>query len=161
MNLRSWLRVRVAYIPLLFALFFWFLLLPAYAVPTVSLAPAAAKAKKPPTDVLNLDQMRAKRSSVEAMEGLDDSVKKASLGYLDRAIQAKTTAEQIEQDTKVLLDKVRSAQDRIKKLQAEVKRPLSSPDLSRLSAGMDLTAVEQKAHQEDLNLVLAGTASLK
>jgi len=161
MNLRSWLRVRVAYITLLFALFFWFLLPPAYAVPTVSSAPAAAKAKKPPTDVLNLDQLRAKRSSVEAMEGLDDSVKKAALGYLDRAIQAKTTAEQIEQDTKALLDKVRSAPDRIKKLQAEVKRPLSSPDPSRLSAGMDLTTVEQKAHQEDLNLVLAGTASLK
>jgi potassium efflux system protein len=157
-TLLSRLRVRVTCIALLLALFFLFPLPLAHAAPTSSSAPAAAKAKKTPTDVLNLDQLKAKRSSVEAMEGLDDSAKKAALGFLDRAIQSQTTADQIEQDTQALLDKVRSAPDRIKKLQAEVKRPLSSPDPSQLSAGMDLTLVEQKAHQEDLNLVLAKTA---
>ena len=107
---------------------------------------------------MNLDQLKAKRTSIEAMEGLDESVKKAALGFLDRAIQSKTAADQIEQDTKALLDKVKSAPDRIKKLQEEMKRPLSSPDPSQLSAGMDLARAEQKAHQEDLNLVLAKAA---
>jgi potassium-dependent mechanosensitive channel len=156
--LLSWLRVRVTCIAFLLTLFSLFPPLPAHAAATSSSAAAAAKAKKTPTDVLNLDQLKAKRSSVEATEGLDESVKKAALGFLDRAIQSQTTADQIEQDTKALLDKIRSAPDRIKKLQAEVKRPLSSPDPSRLSAGMDLTTVEQKARQEELNLVLARTA---
>ncbi len=39
-----------------------------------------------------------------------------------------------------------------------MKRPLSSPDLSQLSPGLDLAQAEQKTHQEELNLVLAKTA---
>ncbi len=154
----SRLRVRVTCIIILLTLFFLFPLPLTHAAPTSSSAPAAAKAKKTPADVLNLEQLKAKRSSIEALEGLDDPVKKAALGYLDRAIQSKTATEVIEQDTKDLLDKVKNAPDRIKKLQAELKRPLSSPDASRFSAGMDLSMVEQKAHQEDLNLVLAKAA---
>jgi potassium-dependent mechanosensitive channel len=153
----SWLRGRVTCIAFLLTLFFLFPLPPAHAAATSSSAPAAAKAKKTPADVLNLDQLKAKRASVEAVEGLDDSVKKAALGFLDRAIQSETATDQIEQDTKALLDKAKSAPDRIKKLQAEVRRPLSSPDPSQLSAATDLAIVEQKAHQEDLNLVLAKT----
>jgi potassium efflux system protein len=149
MTLLSQLCARIVFIVLLFSLFS-FLQPPAHAE-------AAAKTKATPTEVLNLDQLKAKRSSIEAMEGLEDSGKKAALGYLDRAIQSQTTADKIEQETKALLDKIRSAPDRIKKLQSEVKRPLPSPDPSRLAAGMDLATVEQKAHQEDLNLVLAKT----
>jgi potassium efflux system protein len=107
---------------------------------------------------LNLDQLKAKRASIEAMDALDESAKKAALGFLDQAIQSKTTADQLDQETKGLLDKVKSAPARIKKLQEEVKRPLPSPDLSQLSPGTDLEKAEQKAHEEELNLVLAKTA---
>jgi len=154
----SCLRVRILCIAFLLTLFFSFPLSPAHAAPKSSSAPATAKPKTTPTDVLGLDQLKAKRSSVEAMEGLDESVKKAALGFLDRAIQSKAAADEIEQDAKALLDKVRSAPDRIKKLQAEVKRPFPSPDPSPLSTGMDLAMVEQKVHQEDLNLILAKEA---
>ena len=153
-----WLGARIRCIAFILALFFLFPLSPAHAAPKSSPAPDIAKPKTAPADALSLDQLRTKRSSVEAMEGLDESVKKAALGYLDRAIQSKAAADQIEQDTKALLDKVRSAPDRIKKLQAEAKRPLPSPDPSRLSTAMDLAMLEQKAHQEELNLVLARTA---
>ena len=154
----SWLRARIICIAFLLTLFFSFPLSLAHAAPTSSSAPAAAKVKQTAPDVLNLDQLKAKRTSVEALQGQDDSVKKAAVGFLDRAIQSRTAADQIEQDTKALLDKVRSASDRIKKLQAGVKRPLPSPDPSTLSTGMDLTMVEQKAHQEELDLVLAKEA---
>lgn len=125
---------------------------------SASSTPGAAKATATPTDVLNLDQLKAKRASIEAMDALDESVKKAALGFLDQAIQSKTTADQLDQETKGLLDKVKSAPARIKKLQEEVKRPLPSPDLSQLSPGTDLEKAEQKAHQEELTLVLAKTA---
>jgi potassium-dependent mechanosensitive channel len=150
MTLLSQLCAHIVFIVLLFSLF-------SFPQPPAH-AEAAAKTKKTPTEVLNLDQLKAKRSSIEAMEGLEDSFKKAALGYLDRAIQSQMTADQIEQERKDLLDKVKSAPDRIKKLQAEAKRPSSPPDPSSLSAGMDLSTVEQKAHQEDLNLVLAKAA---
>ena len=39
-----------------------------------------------------------------------------------------------------------------------MKRPIPSPDPSQVPAGLDLARAEQKAHQEDLNLVLAKTA---
>jgi potassium efflux system protein len=155
--LLSWFRVRAICMAFVLALHFLVPLPLTHAAPKSSSTPAPSKSKATPTDVLNLDQLKAKRSSVESIEGLDDPVKKAALGYLDRAIQSVTAAEQTEKDTKDLLDNVKNAPDRIKKLQAEAKRPSSAPDPSRLSAGMDLTAVEQKAHQEELNLVLAKT----
>jgi potassium efflux system protein len=139
-------RACIFFLASLLALFFSFPPPPAYA-PT--------KATKTPTDVLSLDQLKAKRASIEAMDGLEETVRKSALGYLDRAIQSKTAAGEIEQDTKDLLNKVKSAPDRLKKLQAEAKRPSSPPDASRLAAGMDLSTAEQKAHQEELNLVIA------
>ena len=156
--LLSWLCLRATCIAFLLALFFQCLASTGHAAPTSSSAPATAKAKKTPTDVLNLDQLKAKRASIEATQALDESVKKAALGFLNQAIQSKTTADQIDQETKGLLDKVKSAPAAVKKLREEVKRPLPSPDLSQLSPTMDLAQVEQKAHQEELNLVLAKTA---
>ena len=153
-----WLGARIRCIAFILALFFLFPLSPAHAAPKSSPAPAVAKPKTAPADALNLDQLKAKRSSVEAMQGLDASVKKDTLEFLDRAIQSKTSADQIEQDTKDLLEKVRTAPDRIKKLQSEGKRPLPPPDLSQLPDAMDLPMAEQKAHQEELNLVLAKAA---
>jgi hypothetical protein len=57
-----------------------------------------------------------------------------------------------------LLDKVKTAPERIKKIQEELKRPIPSPDPSQLSAAVDLARAEQKAHQEELDLALARTA---
>jgi potassium-dependent mechanosensitive channel len=156
-----WLEARIRCIAFILALFFLFPLSPAHAAPKSSPAPAIAKPKTAPADALNADQLRAKRNSIEAMGALDASVKKDTLGYLDRAIQSRASADQIEQDTKVLLDEVRSAPDRTKKLQTELKRPLPSPDLSQLPGAMDLPMAEQKAHQEELNLVVAKNALAK
>ena len=151
------LHVRVICAAFLFTIFFPWIPSTGQAAATSSSVPATPKAKKTPPDVLDVDQLKAQRASIETTEGLDESVKKAALGFLNQAIQSKTTADQIDQETKALLDKVKSAPARIKKLQEEVKRPLSSPDLSQLSPGPDLAQAEQKAHQEELNLVLAKT----
>ncbi len=148
---RSWLRVRIFSIAFILAFFFSFPLSPAHSE-------TAAKAKKAATDSLDLDQLKAKRASVEAMEGLEDSVKKTSLGFLDRAIQSRTAADALDQETQNFLDKVKSAPDRIKKIQEGLKRPMASPDPSQLLAGADLAWAEQKTHQEEINLTLATTA---
>jgi potassium efflux system protein len=145
----SCIGVSVTCIALVFFLF--------SSLPSPAYAAAAAKAKKATTDTLNLDQLKAKRASIEAMEGLEESLKKPALGFLDRAIQSKTAAYQLDQETKSLLDKVKSAPDRIKKLQEEMKRPTPSLDPSQVPAGMDLARAEQKTHQEELNLALAKT----
>jgi potassium-dependent mechanosensitive channel len=92
------------------------------------------------------------------MEGVDDSVKKTALGFVDRAIQSTTTAAQVEQETKTLLDRVKRAPERIKKLQAQGKPPFPSSDPSQLPAGIDLNKAEVKTRQEELNLALAKTA---
>jgi len=156
-TLLSWLHVHVICVAFLVSLISASLPTTGHGAQSSSSTPGAAKAKATPTDVLNLDQLKAKRASIETMEALDESVKKAALGFLKQAIQSKTTADQIDQETKGLLDKLKSAPARVKKLQEEAKRPLPSPDISRLSPGTDLAQVEQKAHQEELNLVLAKT----
>jgi potassium efflux system protein len=150
--------VRVAWIALLVAFCVSGIPSAAPAASKSASTPAASKSKSTSSDTVTLDPLKAKRASIEAMEGLEESVKKSALGFLDRAIQSKTAADQTEQDTKDLLDKVKSAPDRVKKLQSEAKRPLSTPDPSRLSASMDLTPLEQKAQQEELNLALSRTA---
>ena len=124
---------------------------------TKSSPAGAAKLSAPPSDVLTLDQVKAKRASIQSMEGVEEPVRKAALGYLDRALQSMTTADQINHETSTLLDKVKSAPERIKKLQAQGKSPLPSPDASRFPAGTDLKKVEQTARQEELNLTLAKT----
>jgi len=154
----SWLHVPVICVAFLVSLISVSFPGTGHGAQSASSTPGAAKAKATPTDVLNPEQLKAKRASIEAMDALDESVKKAALGFLDQAIQSKTTADQLDQETKGLLDKVKSAPARIKKLQEEMKRPLSSPDLSHLSPGTDLEKAEQKAHQEELTLVLAKAA---
>jgi len=121
----------------------------------------APKPKAAPTDVLNLDQLKAKRDSIRKMKALDPSDKKEALAFLDQAIQAKETTDRLEQERKDLLDRTKSAPNRIKKLQEEMKRSLPSPDLSRLSPGTDLAIVEQKANEEQLRLADAKTALSK
>jgi potassium efflux system protein len=124
---------------------------------TKSSSPAAAKSAPSPSEVLTLDQVRAQRASIQSMEGVEEPVRKAALGYLDRAVQSITTADQINHQTRTLLDRVKSAPERIKELQAQGKSPLPSPDSSHLPAGTDLKKVEEKARQEELNLALAKT----
>ncbi len=157
-TLLSRLCVRVIGIAFLLALLSWFLPFTGHTTPKSSSTPSTAKSKATPTDVLNLDQLKAKRASVEALQGLDESVKKAALGYLDRAVQSMATADQVNQETKALLDTVKSAPIRIKKLQAEMKRLLPSPDASQLSPGIPLEKMEERARQEELALTLAKTA---
>jgi potassium efflux system protein len=128
-----------------------------HAAPKSSSSPGAAKSKAASSDVLSLDQLKAERASIQSMEGVEEPVRKAALGYLDRAVQSMTTADQINQETKTLLDRLKSAPERIKKLQAQAKSSLPSRDLSELPAGIDLKKVEQKTRQEELNLALAKT----
>jgi potassium efflux system protein len=154
----SWLGARVTCIAFVVTLFFSGVPLIGEAAPKSSSAPSPAKPKAAPTDAVSLDQLKAKRASLETMEGLEEPVKKETLSLIDRAIQSKTATEQIEKDTKVLLEKVKTAPERIKKLRAEMNRPIPSPDPSQVSAAIDLAGAEEKAHQEELNLVLARTA---
>ena len=153
----TWLCLRVPCIALIVALVFCGAPTHGHAAQKSSAAGTPSKSKATSAEVLNLDQLKAKRASVDAMQGLEDSVKKSTLGYLDRAIQSKTATDQIEQENKDLLDKVKKAPERIKKIQEEMKRPIPSLDPSRLSSTMDLARAEQKAHQEELNLILAKT----
>jgi len=160
-DLLSWSDVRAICLALLLSIFFSCLPSTGYAAPKSSSTPSTAKSEAAPADALNLERLKTKRASVEALQGLDESVKKAALGYLDRAVQSMTTADQVNQETKALLDTVKSAPDRIKKLQALVKRPLPTPDPSRSTAGIDLKKTEENTRQEELNLALAKTASDK
>jgi potassium efflux system protein len=122
-----------------------------------SSSPGAAKSPAPPSDVLTLDQVKAQRASVQSMEGVEEPVRKAALGYLDQAVQSMTAADQLNQENKTLLDRVKSAPERIKKLQAQGKSPLPSSNSSQLPAGIDPKKVEQQTRQEELNLALAKT----
>jgi len=91
--------------------------------PKSSPAPDIREAKTAPADALSLDQLRTKRSAVEAMEGLDESVKKSPL-WVSGPRHRLSSSGPDRARHEALLDKVRSAPDRIKKLQAQAKRPL-------------------------------------
>jgi potassium-dependent mechanosensitive channel len=149
---------RVFFIAFLLTLFFSCLPSTGRGEQQPSSAPAPVNSAASSSDVLNLDQLKVKRTSIEAMEGLEDSIKKAALSFLDQAILSETIAVQSEQGTKALHDKVTSAPDRIRKLRKEMKAALPSPDLSILSHGTDLALTEQKIFEEELNLAAAKAA---
>ena len=134
---------------------------PGHGAPPSPPAAGAPTSQAVAPDVLNLEQLKAKRTSLRKMKALDPSDKKEALAFLDQAIQAKEATDRIEQETKDFLDRTKSAPNRIKKLQEEMKRSVPSPALPRLSPTVDLAIVEQKANEEELRLAAARTALSK
>jgi potassium efflux system protein len=78
----------------------------------------------------SLDELKAKRASVEAAGDLDESVKKTALSLLDNAIRLRERGAQLSKQAEEIAQKAKTAPQRIKEIEAELDRPL--PDLESI-----------------------------
>jgi potassium efflux system protein len=140
-----------------------------FAVVTWSAAQAQDKIKPPSAsqapearalvaEAWSLEKLKAKRAEVEGSKDLSDAVKKSTLTYLDQAIRFREDLDKIKKDAQDFAQKIKGAPDRIKEIEAELKRqtPPSEPDKELAAVPkMDVEKLEQRIREEEAALVEA------
>jgi potassium efflux system protein len=123
--------------------------------PSASQAPDA---KPSVAEEWSLEKLKAKRAEVEASTTLSDTVKKSLLSFLDQAIRFREELDQIKKDAEDFAQKIKGAPDRIKEIEAELKRPTPSSESDKELAAvrkMDTEKLEQRLREEEAALVEA------
>jgi potassium efflux system protein len=106
----------------------------------------------------SLEKLKAKRAEVETSTTLSDPVKKSTLTYLDQAIRFREELDQIKRDAEDFAQKIKGAPDRIKEIEAELKRPAPPSESDKELAAarkMDTDKLEQRVQEEGAGLVEA------
>ena len=107
---------------------------------------------------LSIEKLKAKRAEVEGSTALSDTVKKSTLTFLDQAIRFREHLNQINKDAEDFAQRIKGAPDRIKKLEAELKRLAAPPDPTKAIADlkdMDAKKLDQRLRQQEAELVEA------
>jgi len=117
-----------------------------------------AEKPKPSVGEMGLDQLKAKRTEVEDSKTLEDSVKKSALAYLEQAIQFREQLDQTRSEAEGFVQRIKTATERIKEIETELKRPESPDELIQSvikAPGMDSEKLVQRLGQEKAALVEA------
>ncbi|MGD8649789.1 MAG: hypothetical protein PVI42_19970 [Desulfobacterales bacterium] len=105
------------------------------------------------TEDITLDQLKAKRTSVEGTGDLDDINKKTVLNLLDKAIQFREFADKISRQKDEISQTIKSAPDRLKKIQSAIDEPMPTTGVVETEAStMSTLQLEQRLQQEEAEL---------
>jgi len=109
------------------------------------------------TDI-GLDQLKAKRASVEGAAGLDATNKKTVLSLLDKAIQLLEIADKTDRQRDEISQTIKSAPDRLKEIQSGIDQPVPAPGaIDAETSTMSTPQLEQRLQQEEAELASAQT----
>jgi potassium efflux system protein len=123
--------------------------------PSASQAP---EAKALGAEEWTLEKLKAKRAELEASTTLSDTLKKSLLSFLDQAIRFREDLDKIKKDAEDFAQKIKGAPDRIKEIEAELKRPTPASESDKALAAarkMDTEKLEQRLREEEAALVEA------
>ena len=105
------------------------------------------------TEDISLDQLMAKRASVDSAAGLDTTNKKNVLNLLDKAIQLRELADKINRQKDEISQTIKDAPDRLKKIQSAIDQPISTTSAAETEASaMSTLQLEQRLQQEEAEL---------
>ena len=105
---------------------------------------------------ISLDRLKAKRASAETAADLDDTSRKNVLNLLDKAIQLRELADKINRQRDEISQTIKSAPDRLKKIQSGIDQDIPAPDAIETEASaMSTLQIEQRLQQEEAELVNA------
>ncbi|MGD8212073.1 MAG: hypothetical protein PVH85_10685 [Desulfobacterales bacterium] len=105
------------------------------------------------TEDITLDQLKAKRTSVEGTGDLDDINKKTVLNLLDKAIQFREFADKISRQKDEISQTIKSAPDRLEKIQSAIDEPMPTTGVVETEAStMSTLQLEQRLQQEEAEL---------
>ncbi len=111
-----------------------------------------------PSPALTIEALKSRRLTIESMTDIDATVKTDSLKYIDRAIAYSEGTDSTNKKATELSQLIRTAPDRMKILQTELKKPFMAPEkVAERAQQMSTLKLEQRLHQKEAELATAQT----
>ena len=105
---------------------------------------------------IGLDELKARRTSVESSGDLGESVKKNVLRYLDMAIRFREREAQLNKSNEEIIHRLKTAPERIKEIEIELDRSLpEDQSLTSNALKMEPGEIEQHFRQVEADLATA------
>ena len=134
------------------------LILPGIHAQQTSNAPPAAA----PSPAITIEELKSRRMAIESMTDLETAVKTDSLKYIDRAIADAESAISTNKKANELLQLIQTAPERVKMLQAELKKSFMAPEKVEARAQqMSTLKLEQRLRQKKAELATAQSRQQK
>ena len=139
-------------VPILLVAILW----PSFA--TAQNPSAATKSRQPTVSTpsatgVSLDELKLKRSEVEASQDLDKANKDNAIKLLDQAIGFSELFNELNRQSEVLSQQIESAPIRIKNIQSELDKPFDPPEaIKSVAAGKDALELQQRLQKEKAQL---------
>jgi len=113
-----------------------------------------------PAGGVSLEELKARRSNIEASQNLDKANKDSALALLDQAIGFSTLFHELNQRSETISQQIKSAPLRIKNIQSEMAKPIESPKaVKSLASEKNALELEQRLQKEQAQL--AATEDLR
>ena len=102
------------------------------------------------------EELKSRRSAIESMTDIDASVKADSLNFIDEAVAYTELAAASQKNLDELLKFVQGAPNRLRILQAELKKQFQEPaNIERRAQQMSTLKLEQRVRQKEAELAAA------
>ena len=99
---------------------------------------------------ITIEELKSRRIAIENIPGIDATLKADSLKYIDGAIQYLGLAGSTTKETNELSKLIQTAPERLKKMQAELKKPFIAPEKVKARAQqMSISKLEQRVRQKE------------
>ena len=109
-----------------------------------------------PSPAINIEELKSRRMAIENMTDIEDSVKTDSLKYIDQALAYLEAAASTEMKARELSQLIQTAPERLKILQAELKKPFMAPEkVAARAQQMSTLKLEKKLTQKKAELATA------
>ena len=109
-----------------------------------------------PSPAITIEELKSRRLAIEGMRDIDAAVKTDSLKYIDGAIAYLELADGTHKQVNELSQLIQTGPQRLKILQAELKKPFTAPEKVEARAQqMSLLKLEQRVRQKEAELVTA------
>ena len=112
--------------------------------------------KATPSSAVTLEELKSRRAVIESMADIDAALKTDSLKYIDQAITYLELSNSTHQKERELSQLIQTASERLKILQAELKKPLTVPEkVAARARQMSTLKLEQRLTQKEAELATA------
>jgi potassium efflux system protein len=127
-------------------------ILPEIQAQQTATSPSAAV----PSPAIIIEELKSRRIAIESMTDIDATVKSDSLKYIDRAITNIELALSTNKKASELSQLIQITPERLKILQAELKKPFTAPEKVQARAQqMSTSKLEQRLRQKEAELATA------
>ncbi len=105
---------------------------------------------------LSLDELKARRASIESSGDLGELVKKNVLGFLDKTIRFREKEAQLNRTSEEIAHMLKTAPERIREIESELDRRLPEDrSIESKASNLEPAEIEQQFRQVEANLATA------